>query len=616
MPKILLVLLPLVCYGLWLLVQVLRKRVPTRMALNVHTSLLLMVYLLGTSGLGVFWVASQQLPVFDWHYLFGYCTLLLLILHLSFNLPMVLHWLRRPSQTRASKPLGLPWLKIVAAALALLAMYWLGSRHSTQLPAFDAASLRQLSSANEASVEGVANVLQYHEFSSESRSSVFRRAQGVEWGLAPPEFKAYADAVSIALPKANVQSVSLDSALRAPATRKQALRLEELGEILYLTAGITATRGGSHYRAAPSSGALFPAEVYLQVRRVQGLAAAWYHYDPQYHRLQLLKAPLLADGLDDAQAEPADVLVVVSAMFRRTAYKYRDRAFRYAAADIGHLLENLRVAGHAAAMQSTLLKRFDEARLEQTLALDRAEEGVLAVMSLRPASGWPAPKHTIFETVTVPTQHALGVTGIVQQATSLRLSSQHEVGDIRLPEASPATANLYSTITQRRSQRRFSEQAVPLASLSALLADMRQAAQLSTALDVHLLVNRVAGLSPGVYRYRSGHTLQLVRSGDFAQQAQAAALEQDVIGDAAVVLIISADKTRMFADGARGYRHSFLEAGLLGERWLLSAVARGLGACPVGAFYDDEAARLLSIDGKQNWVLHFAALGVISKTSP
>ena len=53
---------------------------------------------------------------------------------------------------------------------------------------------------------------------------------------------------------------------------------------------------------------------------------------------------------------------------------------------------------------------------------------------------------------------------------------------------------------------------------------------------------------------------------------------------------------------------AFLEAGLMGERWLLGAVARQLGACPVGAFYDDEAAALVKAKAG-NWVLHFAALG-------
>ncbi|WP_298236208.1 nitroreductase family protein, partial [uncultured Azohydromonas sp.] len=96
-------------------------------------------------------------------------------------------------------------------------------------------------------------------------------------------------------------------------------------------------------------------------------------------------------------------------------------------------------------------------------------------------------------------------------------------------------------------------------------------------------------------------------------EARAAALDQDVIGDAAAVLVLSADRAALAADAcgaARGYRHAFLEAGLVGERIYLEASARGLGACAVGAFYDDEASALVGADPAREWVLHFAALGV------
>jgi SagB-type dehydrogenase family enzyme len=138
---------------------------------------------------------------------------------------------------------------------------------------------------------------------------------------------------------------------------------------------------------------------------------------------------------------------------------------------------------------------------------------------------------------------------------------------------------------------------------------MSQTPLLSNALHADLVVNRVDGLQPGVYRYLPArHALQPVQLGDFAAQARNAALDQDVIGDAAVVLVLSADAGLALKSGARGYRMAFLEAGLMGERWLLGAVARGLGACPVGAFYDDEAAALVKAP-QGRWVLHFAALG-------
>jgi len=178
-----------------------------------------------------------------------------------------------------------------------------------------------------------------------------------------------------------------------------------------------------------------------------------------------------------------------------------------------------------------------------------------------------------------------------------------------LPAGAAAQMDLARVILQRRSQRRFSERPVELQQLASILADMAQAPLLSSALHADLVVNRVAGLAPGVYRYLPArHALQPVRLGDFASQARNAALDQDVIGDAAVVLILSADSAQALRYGARGYRMAFLEAGLMGERWLLSAVARGLGACPVGAFYDEEAASLVKAP-KGHWVLHFAALG-------
>lgn len=66
MPKLAWVLLPLAVYGLYLGVAAARGRLPARQACNAQTSLLLIIYLLSTAGLGIFWVANQQLPVFDW----------------------------------------------------------------------------------------------------------------------------------------------------------------------------------------------------------------------------------------------------------------------------------------------------------------------------------------------------------------------------------------------------------------------------------------------------------------------------------------------------------------------------------------------------------------------
>jgi SagB-type dehydrogenase family enzyme len=312
--------------------------------------------------------------------------------------------------------------------------------------------------------------------------------------------------------------------------------------------------------------------------------------------------------------DDADAVVIATSIFRRTGYKYRDRAYRYVTADTGHLLENLRVAGHAAGMQPRVEARFDEAQLARTVGVDGGEEGVIAVMALRRKAQEQSAPGARFVAPPLGPATALGLTGIVQQATSLRLATDPvAAAGIALPPPAAAAMPLRRVITGRRSERRFSADPVPLGALSSILADMAQPSQLSDAVRIHLVVNRVDGLAPGVYRYHGRHLLERVRAGDFAAAAQSAALSQEVIGGAAVVLILSAERAPMLGQGARGYRHGFIEAGMIGERWLLGAVARGLAACPVGAFYDDEAAALIGVDRQRQWVLHFAALGVPSR---
>jgi SagB-type dehydrogenase family enzyme len=408
--------------------------------------------------------------------------------------------------------------------------------------------------------------------------------------------------------------------MRAPIPRtpgkspKHGLRLAELGDILFLAAGVTARRGGNALRAAPSSGALFSSELYVIARAVDGLPAGVYHYDPDQHRLDMLGAIPAVTGAPTA--DDADAAVIATSIFRRTGYKYRDRAYRYVAADTGHLLENLRVAGQAAGMAARLETRFDEGQLARTIGVDGIEEGVLALMALRRVGGpGGQPQREPAARFVAPPFGArtpLGLTGLVQQATSLRLAADASAAaPIALPPPQAAAMPVRRAITERRSQRRFHADPVPLAALSAILGDMAQTPQLSDAIRIHLVVNRVDGLAPGVYRYLGGHhALERVRGGDNAARAQSAALSQEVIGGAAVVLILSAERDPMLAEGARGYRQGFLEAGMVSERWLLGAVARGLAACPVGAFYDDEAAALIGVDHQRQWVLHFAALGL------
>lgn len=628
MPKILWVALPLLLAAAVLAVQVLRRRAPSRHAINIGASVLLLAYVATTAGLGIFWVANQQLPVFDWHYLFGYGTVLLVSLHLVFNLPVVWRFFaRQRGPTVEARRGALGMLGALGVLAATGAAFVLGLRHGRS-------ELKIDTPAGPTAATALAIVERFHAFSSHSRAGLLARAPGVDWGDPPPSFKRHAGAVRMRLPPAG-------------AARRTAFDVAALADVLWHTAGVTDTRGGLALRASPSSGALFSTELYVAARGLPGLASGLWHYESQSHAIERLgeaaAAELLFEATADTTLHGTTALVVATAIFRRTGHKYRDRTYRYVLADLGHALENLRVAAGSLGMQAHFVTAFDEASVAQTLGVDETEEGVLALIALGARNAGAAP-------ATAPTPHAgtpsasrwrpaaplaahgaaLGVTAAVHAATSLRSATPPSPASasasaampppslqelVTLPSAEAAAPDWLRVIATRRSVRRYAAAALPLPALATVLSHMtRDGPMLSPAVRVNVIVHAVVGLAPGAYRYESASHALVPRRVPLALRdaARAAALDQDVIGDAAAVFVLSIDRAAFAADPlgpARGYRHAFLEAGLVGERIYLEAGLRRLGACAVGAFYDDEAAALVGVDPAREWVLHFAALG-------
>ena len=114
-----------------------------------------------------------------------------------------------------------------------------------------------------------------------------------------------------------------------------------------------------------------------------------------------------------------------------------------------------------------------------------------------------------------------------------------------------------------------------------------------------MVASRVDGIEPGLYHYApADHVLERVRSGTFGGNLVAAALGQEFLGQAPVVLVLAATFQRLrWRYRERAYRYALLEAGHIGQNVYLAAEAAGLGACAVGAFFDDAVNGLLEVDG-------------------
>jgi len=132
------------------------------------------------------------------------------------------------------------------------------------------------------------------------------------------------------------------------------------------------------------------------------------------------------------------------------------------------------------------------------------------------------------------------------------------------------------------------------------------------ALEAYLLVNRVHGLEPGLYRYLAiGHKLvPVVLGSNLARDVAEAAADQVFVAQSAATFIWCADIKRMaWRYGERGYRYVHLDAGHACQNLYLAAAAVGCGVCAVAAFDDDRLNALLGLDGENQFAVYLAALG-------
>ena len=125
-----------------------------------------------------------------------------------------------------------------------------------------------------------------------------------------------------------------------------------------------------------------------------------------------------------------------------------------------------------------------------------------------------------------------------------------------------------------------------------------------------MVVGRVEGLSPGVYRYRSQRH-QLTRTGeaDVRKRIFAAALRQEAIREAPALLAVSAVFARTEVKyGKRGVRYGLIEAGHAAQNVCLQATALGLGTVTIGAFDDSRVAEILGL-GRRETPLYLLPIG-------
>jgi SagB-type dehydrogenase family enzyme len=140
-------------------------------------------------------------------------------------------------------------------------------------------------------------------------------------------------------------------------------------------------------RAAPSAGALYPLELYVAVVCVADLAVGLYHHDPLDGVLEELAVGDQRDSLAALSSYPEIVsscagLVVVTAVFWRTRFKYGLRGYRFALLEAGHLVQNMLLAAAALGLAAVPLGGFYDRRTERYLGVDGVHEAPLYLVAV------------------------------------------------------------------------------------------------------------------------------------------------------------------------------------------------------------------------------------------
>ena len=204
----------------------------------------------------------------------------------------------------------------------------------------------------------------------------------------PSPHKEY-DLETIPLPRVEPGGVGVEEAIRRRRSvreySREPLTLEELARLLFHAVGVT---GSPEYkRAAPSAGGLTPIELYPVVNHVEGLERGLYHYDPLGRRLHILRQEDLRGEiakacLDQDFLSEAGVVLVLSAVHRRTRWKYGERAYRYVLLDAGHVAQNIQLEAVSLGLGACAVGAFFDSELNRLLGVEEEEEFALLAVAV------------------------------------------------------------------------------------------------------------------------------------------------------------------------------------------------------------------------------------------
>ncbi|MBA1271805.1 SagB/ThcOx family dehydrogenase [Stutzerimonas azotifigens] len=495
----------------------------------------------------------------------------------------------------------------------------------------------------------------YHQLSMHRPDGFAPGPGALDWATQPAPFRQYRGARLIELwHRPLEESPGYDEVFAGPVGEPVPLSLASLSQLLYDSLGLSAWKesGGSRWalRVNPSSGNLHPTEAYLVappgVLQEEGLLL---HYRPDLHAAEV-RAELDSASM---QTLPGDgVLVALSSIPWREAWKYGERAYRYCQHDLGHALACFSIAASALGWQVRLMRQLAEPELDRLMGLSgegfaEAEHADALLWIGSPRTSEPRLDESLLD----------ALANASHQGQPNRLSARYRdwpaLAEVqrqcRAPElpardwsAAPGASEpanpelvLRPLLHRRRSAQAMDGRAgITAELLRAWLSRLMPVhspvpfavSGESAQVDLLLFVHRVQGLTPGLYWLaRSGDgspvsglrdfawrrmdealPLYLLEEGNAQQLAGLLSCGQEIASDGCLAVAMLARFDEALREGDWRYPRLYWECGQIGQLLYLEAEAAGLSGTGIGCYFDPLVHELLGLaDSRWQSLYHF-----------
>jgi len=498
-------------------------------------------------------------------------------------------------------------------------------------------------------------VLNYHNRTKHSLERYAKGPESIDWEDQPDQFRHFSGCEIVTLPQPGTKLEPLFADLDNPETiPAKPLDLANAGLLLELAFGLSAWKqfGPSRWalRCNPSSGNLHPTEAYLISTGNSFINSGVYHYVSHDHSLE--QRCRFSNNFADS-----GILIGLSSVHWREAWKYGERAFRYCQHDIGHALGALRYAAATLGWSVELQAEWSDDDIAKLLGLDRDDFkkqehespdivcrihthtddmplDIKALLKAAQSGAWSGKA----DSLRAYHMYKWPVIDEVATAANKPRTEEPERLAVRQPIIkSSCTKTATQIIRQRRSAQQFDGKMPPIPQTDfyrMLAAVMPTAAAFELwrwppKIHLFIFVHRVEGLAPGIYalpreldaleklqaatladfdwqKVSEALPLYHLHSGDCRQVAKTLSCHQPIASDSAFSLGMVAEFGETIESAPWQYRRLFWECGLIGQTLYLEAEAAGLRGTGIGCYFDDSVHEILGIkDDKFQSLYHF-----------